>query len=130
MTSTILLRFALSVILLAHSIPTMLTGTVNDFGQMYLNAIGFAPLGVPLAWGIKLSHVACVAALALEKYLDRRLFAGIIYLTVGILFMGIVLVHYPDGWFVVGGGRNGMEFNFLLIFALLSTLFANDMRKN
>jgi putative oxidoreductase len=32
-----------------------------------------------------------------------------------ILVMGIVLVHYPEGWYVVGGGRNGVEFNVLLI---------------
>ncbi len=33
--------------------------------------------------------------------------------------MGIVLVHAPAGWFVVGHGRNGMEYSVLLIAALL-----------
>lgn len=33
--------------------------------------------------------------------------------------MGIVLVHAPHGWFVVGAGRNGMEYSVLLIVCLL-----------
>ena len=36
-------------------------------------------------------------------------------LFVAQLAFGIELVHAPDGWFVVGGGRNGMEFSVLLI---------------
>ena len=32
---------------------------------------------------------------------------------------GIVLVHAPEGWFVVGKGRNGVEFSVLLVVALL-----------
>jgi putative oxidoreductase len=35
------------------------------------------------------------------------------------LAMGIYLVHAPAGWFVVGAGRNGMEFSVLLILCLL-----------
>jgi putative oxidoreductase len=31
------------------------------------------------------------------------------------LFTGIVLVHFKEGWFVAGGGRNGMEYGVLLI---------------
>jgi putative oxidoreductase len=37
------------------------------------------------------------------------------------LFAGIVLVHARDGWFVVGGGRNGMEYSVLLIVGLIAT---------
>jgi putative oxidoreductase len=33
--------------------------------------------------------------------------------------MGIAIVHFKEGWFVVGAGRNGVEFNFLLIVVLL-----------
>jgi hypothetical protein len=32
---------------------------------------------------------------------------------------GIALVHAPEGWFVVGLGRNGMEYSVLLISSLL-----------
>jgi putative oxidoreductase len=40
------------------------------------------------------------------------------------------MIHGREGWFVVGGGRNGMEFNFLLIFALLTLMFPHGLRKN
>ncbi len=36
-----------------------------------------------------------------------------------IYLAGIVLVHAREGWFVVGHGRNGMEFSVLLIVSLL-----------
>jgi putative oxidoreductase len=29
--------------------------------------------------------------------------------------MGIILVHAKEGWFVVGAGRNGVEYSVLLI---------------
>ena len=29
--------------------------------------------------------------------------------------MGIILVHLREGWFVVGGGRNGVEYSVLLV---------------
>jgi len=40
-------------------------------------------------------------------------------LLVLIYAMGIVLVHAPSGWFVVGAGRNGAEYSVLLIACLL-----------
>jgi putative oxidoreductase len=115
---TFLLRFAVSVILLVHSITGMFNNGINDFGNLFLNQIGFAPFGVALAWMIKLSHVAVVFCLMFEKYVK---WAGIV--TIFILVSGIFLVHLKEGWFVVGGGRNGVEFNFLLIFALLTIMF-------
>ncbi|MDQ0638147.1 hypothetical protein QF042_001712 [Pedobacter sp. W3I1] len=39
--------------------------------------------------------------------------------------MGIIMVHFKEGWFVVGGGRNGMEYNFVLICALTAIVFFN-----
>lgn len=33
------------------------------------------------------------------------------------------MVHFSEGWYVVGAGRNGIEFNFLLIFCLLEVMF-------
>jgi putative oxidoreductase len=35
--------------------------------------------------------------------------------TIFILAMGIILVHGKNGWFVIGGGSNGVEFNLVLI---------------
>ena len=122
--STFLLRLAVAIILLMHSVPGMFNNGINDFGNLYLNQIGFAPVGLPLAWIIKLSHVVSAFCLLFEKYVK---WASIV--TILILLTGIVLIHYEEGWFVVGGGRNGLEFNFLLIFALLTIMFPNGLRK-
>jgi putative oxidoreductase len=122
---TFILRVALAIILLTHSIPGMFDGGINAFGDLYLNQIGFSPLGVPIAWAIKLSHVACAILLVLNKYIKR---AAII--TILVLIMGIVMVHFKEGWFVVGGGRNGVEYNFLLICVLLYIMFPNGFKRN
>lgn len=122
--NTFLLRLAVAVILLMHSIPGMFNNGVNDFGELYLNQQGFAPLGVPFAWAIKLSHVVCAFCLLFQKFIKPACI-----ITILILIMGIVMVHFKEGWFVVGGGRNGVEFNFLLIFVLLAIMFPNGLKK-
>ncbi len=121
---TFLLRFAVAVILFIHGVGGMFNGGVNAFGNLYLNEVGFAPFGLYLAWAIKLSHVVCVVALLMDKYI---FYPALV--TIAILIAGIIMIHGREGWFVVGGGRNGMEFNFLLIFALLSIIFPNGLRK-
>ena len=120
MNGTLLLRIAVAIILLTHSVSGMFNNGVNDFGNLYLNQIGFAPFGVFLAWSIKLSHIIAAVLLILNKYIKL---AG--FVTIFVLFMGIILVHFQEGWFVVGGGRNGVEYNFLLICVLLAIMFPN-----
>ena len=120
---TFLLRFAMAIILLAHGIPGMFDNGINDFGNLYLNQIGFAPLGVPIAWAIKLSHVLAALCLLFDKYV--KLASAV---TIFVLIAGIALVHFKEGWYVVGGGRNGVEFNFILIFVLLAILFPDGLR--
>lgn len=116
--NNILLRVAVSIILLVHSIPGMFDEGINNFGKLYLNQIGFSPLGVPIAWAIKLSHVICALLLLANKWTKQASFV-----TIFILIMGIILVHFKEGWFVVGGGRNGIEYNFLLICVLLTIMY-------
>ncbi|MBL0146266.1 MAG: DoxX family protein [Chitinophagaceae bacterium] len=115
--SHLLLRCAVAIILLIHSIPGMFNNGVNDFGNLYLNEIGFAPVGLYLAWAIKLSHVAAAILLIINKWVIP---ASIV--TITILVAGIFMVHLPNGWFVVGGGTNGVEYNFLLITVLTSLI--------
>jgi putative oxidoreductase len=88
-----------------------------NFGKFYLNEIGFAPYGVALAWTIKISHVICAILILLDKYI----FPACLF-TIAIMIAGIVLIHFNEGWFVVGGGRNGMEYNELIIFVLLQIM--------
>ena len=124
MKGLILLRIAVAVILLTHSVFGIFNNGINDFGNLYLNQIGFAPFGFFLAWSIKLSHIAAALLLLLNKYVKP---AG--FVTIFILVMGIILVHFQEGWFVVGGGRNGVEYNFLLICVLLAIMYPNGLQK-
>jgi putative oxidoreductase len=122
--NTFLLRIAVAIILLVHSVPGMFNGGINAFGNLYLNQIGFAPIGLYLAWLIKLSHVAAAVCLLFERYLKWA-----VLITIAILVAGIAMIHWREGWFVVGGGRNGVEFNFLLIASLLTILFPSGFGK-
>ena len=125
MNGTLLLRIAVAIILLTHSVFGIFDNGINDFGNLYLNQIGFAPFGVFIAWSIKLSHITAAVLLVLNKYIKL---AG--YITIFVLIMGIILVHFQEGWFVVGGGRNGVEYNFLLIIVLLAIMYPEGFGKN
>jgi putative oxidoreductase len=122
--NTFLLRLAVAIILFMHSVPGMFNNGVNDFGNLYLNEVGFAPFGLALAWAIKLSHVA-----AMLCFLFNRFIRWAAVITILFLIAGIVMVHFKEGWFVVGGGRNGVEYNFLLIMVLLSIMFPRGLNK-
>ncbi|MDZ4795282.1 MAG: DoxX family protein [Bacteroidota bacterium] len=124
-TNTLLLRIAVAIILLTHSIPGMFDNGINNFGMLYLNEVGFSPYGVAIAWAIKISHVLCAFLLLLNKWIRP---AAII--TILILMAGIVMVHFKEGWFVVGGGRNGVEYNFLLICVLLTIMYPGGINKS
>lgn len=119
-TPTFVLRITLAAVFFMHGIPSILTGAVNNFGTQYLNTAGFAPMGLPLAWVIKLSHVACAILLILNRYIRTAAFV-----TIPILVAGIIMIHAAEGWFVVGAGRNGMEFNVLLISVLVYLAIIN-----
>ncbi len=125
LNNSFLLRLAVAVILFMHSVPGMFNNGINDFGKYYLNEAGFFPYGVAIAWIIKISHVVCAFCLLLNRYVK---WASVI--TILILIAGIVMVHFKEGWFVVGGGRNGVEFNFLLILVLFTLLLPNGIKTN
>ena len=124
LNNTFLLRLIVVIILLMHGIPGMFDNGINDFGKLYLNEAGFAPIGVPLAWAIKLSHIVCAFCFLFNRYIKP---AAII--TIIVLIAGIVMVHFKEGWYVVGGGCNGVEFNVLLIFVLLTIMFPDGLKK-
>jgi putative oxidoreductase len=92
-----------------------------DFGR-FLDWKGF-PAGLALAWAITIFEMVGSIALALGRYV-RAVAAGFL----GILTMGIVLVHGAEGWFVVGRGRNGVEFSVLLIACLLALIAGSPRR--
>lgn len=115
----VILRVCVSLLLVVHGIARIQLGMVDPFGS-FLDAQGFG-VGLVLAWGITVVEVIGGLGLALGK--ARRFLAGYFALQ---LFAGIVLVHAQEGWFVVGAGRNGMEYSVLLIVALVLVGFSRS----
>lgn len=111
-TPIILFRCLLATMLAAHGWARLYAGGVVPFGA-YLDAQGF-PYGLVIAWAITLFEIVGTPTLALGRFVPWL--AG---LYISIYAVGIILVHAPEGWFVVGLGRNGMEYSVLLISSLL-----------
>ena len=108
-----LVRIAAALIMVIHGVARARLNIVDDFG-VALAAWGFA-YGFHVAWTITIVEIAGGLALA----------AGYFVRPLAVWFMvqlaaGIYLVHSSAGWFVVGSGRNGMEFSALLIVCLFA----------
>lgn len=108
----VVLRLVLAGLIAAHGYYRLITGGSTGFGQ-WLTSQGI-PFGLVVAWTITLTEVAGSALLAA----GRLVFPVSIVLS-AIYVVGIVMVHAPEGWFVVGAGRNGAEYSVLLVVALL-----------
>jgi len=115
------LRAALSVILLMHSVVSIFSGDVNNFGHLYLDTIGFSPFGLYLAWAVKLIHLFSVFLIWSDRFVKPVSICNMI-----ILIFGVYFVHWQNGWYVVGGGTNGIEFNILLICCFLQIIFTGQ----
>jgi putative oxidoreductase len=111
--SLALVRIVVAILLGIHGWTRAAIGGVAPFGE-YLQAAGF-PLGISLAWAITTYEIVASACLALGRFV-APVCAGFLL----ILLSGIILVHAPNGWFVVGAGRNGVEFSVLLIACLVA----------
>lgn len=117
-TALIVIRIVLAATMFIHGASRISYGTVGGFGE-FLGAQGI-PLGFYVAWTITLFELVGSVLLAAGFY------AWIIALLFALeLAVGIAIVHYREGWFVVGHGRNGMEFSAVLIASLLAVAYAN-----
>jgi putative oxidoreductase len=106
------LRLTLAVLLAAHGWARLLAGGVEPFG-IWLNAQGFV-IGTAIAWGVTLYEIVGTVLLAAKRFVfPLAVGFSLVYLA------GLILVHWPEGWFVVGLGRNGMEYSVVLIVLLL-----------
>ena len=107
-----LLRYGLAVLIFIHGAHRLYHGGVTPFGG-FLDSQGF-PFGLALAWGITIYELVGPVLLAVRRFvMPIALISAVQYAT------GIWLVHWQHGWFVVGSGRNGMEFSVLLILSLV-----------
>jgi putative oxidoreductase len=122
-TALIALRVAVAVILVIHgSYRALHAGYVAGFGE-FLASTGL-PLGGAVAAAITAGEILGGVTLA-----AGRLVVPLALLFAAELAVGIVLVHASEGWFVVGGGRNGMEYSVLLIVTLLAVAWGHAGRR-
>ncbi|MEM7348586.1 MAG: DoxX family protein [Chloroflexota bacterium] len=106
------LRILLAAIIAAHGWARLSADAIVPFGT-WLESQQI-PLGIPIAYLITFVEIGGSPVLALG-----RLVSPICLIYSLIYAAGIALVHAPEGWFVVGLGRNGMEYSVLLIATLL-----------
>lgn len=116
------LRIVAAGFLIVHGVARAALGIVDDFGG-FLALVGF-PFGTALAWGITVFEIVGGAVLASGRFARPLALVFAAHLAVGI-----ALVHAPEGWFVVGAGRNGMEYSALLIAVLLAVAAARPAER-
>lgn len=117
-TALVFIRIVLAAVMFIHGAARISYGTVGGFGE-FLGSQGI-PLGFYVAWAITIFELVGSVLLAAGFY------AWIIALLFALqLSVGIAMVHLKEGWFVVGHGRNGMEFSAVLIASLLAISYAN-----
>lgn len=116
-TALILIRVAAAAMMFVHGAARISNGSVDDFGT-FLTGQGF-PVGFYLAWAITIFELVGSVLFA----------AGVYTWIIGLLFalhlgVGVALVHWKQGWFVVGPGTNGMEYSVMLILVFLAIAYA------
>lgn len=114
-----IIRMAAAGNMLIHGIARIINNGVTPFDG-FLSGFGFPPYS---AWVITLFEIAGAVALIFNRWV-----MPISILFIVQLLMGIVLVHGREGWFVVGAGRNGMEYNVLLMICFISTIWATPKK--
>lgn len=114
----VLLRISVAALLFTHGAARAFTGGVAPFGE-YLDSKGF-PYGVVWAGAI-----TAIELLATPLLVIGRLVVPISAYFIFQLALGIFMVHWTQGWFVVGLGRNGMEYSALLILCFACLLLSH-----
>lgn len=115
-----IIRVAAGANMLIHGITRISIDGVTPFDG-YLGSLGFPPY---TAWIITFFEIAGAILLLLNKWT-----VPLCLLFTAELLMGIVLVHFREGWFVVGAGRNGMEYSVLLIICLLTVVIGKRKQR-
>ncbi|MEM7082232.1 MAG: DoxX family protein [Pseudomonadota bacterium] len=110
------LRILLAGIIAAHGWARLSAGAVAPFGA-WLDS-QHIPFGLMIAYAVTFIEIVGTPLLALGRFVSVLCLAYCL-----IYAAGIALVHAPEGWFVVGLGRNGMEYSVLLIANLLGVAY-------
>lgn len=115
------IRVAVAALMFAHGAYRVAAGGVAPFGT-FLSA-SHVPMGLAVAWAITAIELTGTLFLAAGRFVAPLSLYFSLQLT-----LGIALVHWPAGWFVVGGGRNGMEYSVLLITIFLTLAWSTRGR--
>ena len=115
--SVTLVRVAVAALLFVHGIARVGLGEVDDLGN-FLQGRDIPAAGA-LAWVVTVLELAGPPVLAAGRYV-----IPVAAWFIAQLSAGIYLVHAREGWFVVGPGVNGVEYNVLLIVCLVAILLA------
>lgn len=112
----LIIRLAACANMIIHGVTRLVNGGVIPFDG-YLSSLGFPPY---TAWVITTFEILASLVIIAGKWVSLL---SILFCM--LLAMGIILVHFPEGWFVVGAGRNGMEYSLLLIICFACTALVN-----
>ena len=112
-----ILRVTVAILILIHGVYRLAAGLVAPFGT-WLDSLGF-PFGYGWAMAVTLYELVGPALMLTRRWTSLAALGH-----AAILTLGMILVHLPAGWFVVGGGRNGMEYSVILIVSLLAVAWA------
>jgi putative oxidoreductase len=115
------LRWLLSTLIFIHGAYRLSVWGMPDFGG-WLDSQGI-PFGVVVAWVITLMECLGTPILASGRFPRLQRPLALWYAT--ILLGGLVMVHAPEGWFVVGAGRNGAEYAASLVAGFLITAWVS-----
>lgn len=115
-------RVVLAALIAVHGWYRFASGGVSLFG-VWLDAQGW-PAGWAIASAVTFVEIVGTPLLALGRF---QFVLCLLY--AAIYGVGLVIVHWPYGWFVVGAGRNGMEYSVLLIASFLILAWQSRPRR-
>jgi putative oxidoreductase len=119
-----IVRIALAILIFIHGAfrASHWDPYVTGFGE-WLSSLGF-PQGFYWAAVVTIYELIAPIFILARRFVTFACLGHIV-----IIALGAVLVHYPAGWFVVGAGRNGMEYSILLLAGLIAVAWAYAPRK-
>lgn len=117
--SLVALRVGTALLFMAHAITRIFNGTIPRFAEFMANQGFLYPTAV--VWGITLYEIVA-GSLIIIGYKTRYMVIGLFL----IAFVGIILIHRHQGWFVGEHGTGGSEYSVLLMLALFVMMAADN----
>jgi putative oxidoreductase len=116
------LRIAVAIFFMAHAAVRIANNSIPQFG-LFLESKGFI-YGTLLVWLISIYELTGGILMAVGRYV-RQMATGLFV----IAFVGVLLIHQQNGWFVGEHGIGGMEYSFSLMVSLV-VIAAADTESN